>query len=212
MRSEGSGTVTADAAGVPSLLGPADWEHIVREQQPRVYRLAYRLTGTASDAEDLTHDVFVRIFRSLHTYTEGNFDGWVTRITMNLFRDRWRRRKRLLIEPTETDELVASSASAPSSEEAWQAAHLDIDVRSPRTPLGALAAHVRWEHQVVASDERSAQAGQGLGACTLTGFLAEHDPALVRLHAAVHEAALAARGGAGHRESWERLAGAVTGA
>ncbi|NHC13764.1 sigma-70 family RNA polymerase sigma factor [Motilibacter sp. E257] len=130
MRSEGSGTVSVEGPSATGLLGPADWERIVQEQQPRVYRLAYRLTGTASDAEDLTHDVFVRIFRSLHTYTEGNFDGWVTRITMNLFRDRWRRRKRLLIEPTENDELVASSAAAPSSEEAWQAAHLDVDVRA----------------------------------------------------------------------------------
>ncbi|MDQ6686086.1 MAG: RNA polymerase sigma factor SigE, partial [Actinomycetota bacterium] len=49
--------------GVPS------WDEIVTEHSGRVYRLAYRLTGNRHDAEDLTQEVFVRVFRSLHTYT-----------------------------------------------------------------------------------------------------------------------------------------------
>src|SRR5690606_36529149 len=47
------------------------WEEIVSEHSDRVYRLAYRLTGNAADAEDLTQDVFVRVFRSLSTYSPG---------------------------------------------------------------------------------------------------------------------------------------------
>ncbi|RZS86788.1 RNA polymerase RpoE-like sigma-24 subunit [Motilibacter rhizosphaerae] len=112
-----------------------DWERIVREQQQRVYRLSYRLTGNAADAEDLTHDVFVRIFRSLDSYTEGNFDGWVTRITMNLFRDRWRRRKRILIEAVADDDLVALGTASPSSEDAWTDSTLDVDVRAALAAL-----------------------------------------------------------------------------
>ena len=52
------------------------WEAIVTEHSARVYRLAYRLTGNRHDAEDLTQEVFVRVFRSLHTYTPGTMAGW----------------------------------------------------------------------------------------------------------------------------------------
>src|SRR5665647_2785739 len=75
------------------------WEEIVREHSVRVYRLAYRLTGNQHDAEDLTQEVFVRVFRSLSTYTPGTFEGWLHRITTNLFLDQMRRRQRIRIEP-----------------------------------------------------------------------------------------------------------------
>ena len=73
--------LTADAS-VPEWTPPS-WDEIVREHTPRVYRLAYRLTGNVHDAEDLTHDVFIRVFRSLGTYTPGTFEGWLHRITTN---------------------------------------------------------------------------------------------------------------------------------
>lgn len=57
----------------------------------QVLRLAHRLTGNRQDAEDLTHDVFERIFASLDTYREQNFGGWLHRITTNLFLDTARR-------------------------------------------------------------------------------------------------------------------------
>jgi RNA polymerase sigma-70 factor, ECF subfamily len=77
------------AVGVPS------WDQIVEDHSARVYRLAYRLTGNAHDAEDLTQEVFVRVFRSLHTYTPGTFEGWLHRITTNLFLDSARRKSRI---------------------------------------------------------------------------------------------------------------------
>src|SRR4051794_16105815 len=46
---------------------PPSWEQVVTEHGDRVYRLAYRLTGNKHDAEDLTQEVFVRVFRSLST-------------------------------------------------------------------------------------------------------------------------------------------------
>src|SRR5680860_648890 len=81
----------------PAPTGPAptSWEQIVREHSTPVYRLAYRLTGNSHDAEDLTQEVFVRVFRSLDTYTPDNFAGWLHRITTNLFLDKARRRARL---------------------------------------------------------------------------------------------------------------------
>jgi RNA polymerase sigma factor (sigma-70 family) len=88
MKADDVTTTTLDAA-------PLDWEGIVAEHSTRVYRLAYRLTGNRHDAEDLTQDVFIRVFRSLDTYEPGNFPGWLHRITTNLFLDRVRRKSRL---------------------------------------------------------------------------------------------------------------------
>ena len=71
---------------------PPSWDEIVRTHSARVYRLAYRLTGNQHDAEDLTQEVFVRVFRSLSSYTPGTFEGWLHRITTNLFLDTVRRK------------------------------------------------------------------------------------------------------------------------
>jgi len=84
-----SDEVTAPA--IPDLT----WEGIVRDHSPRVYRLALHLTGNPHDAEDLTQDVFVRVFNSLSQYKPGTFEGWLHRITTNLFLDRVRRKKRI---------------------------------------------------------------------------------------------------------------------
>jgi RNA polymerase sigma factor (sigma-70 family) len=82
---------------VPAPEGwtPPTWDEVVREHSGRVYRLAYRLTGNVHDAEDLTQDVFVRVFRSLSSYTPGTFEGWLHRITTNLFLDSVRRKQRI---------------------------------------------------------------------------------------------------------------------
>ena len=77
---------------------PPSWDEVVRAHSARVYRLAYRLTGNVPDAEDLTQEVFVRVFRSLPSYTPGTFEGWLHRITTNLFLDMARRRQRIRFE------------------------------------------------------------------------------------------------------------------
>ena len=79
---------------VDTTAPSTEWDDIVAEHSARVYRLAYRLTGNRQDAEDLTQDVFIRVFRSLDTYEPGNFNGWIHRITTNLFLDRVRRSSR----------------------------------------------------------------------------------------------------------------------
>lgn len=92
----GSGAASTGITGAPPT-----WEELVREHTPMVYRLAYRLTGNQHDAEDLTQDVFLKVFRSLHTFTPGTFEGWLHRITTNAFLDRARRNQRLRIDPFE---------------------------------------------------------------------------------------------------------------
>ncbi|MFW6597164.1 RNA polymerase sigma factor SigE [Propionibacteriaceae bacterium Y2011] len=95
-----AGTGAPHDDGVPRNDGgddwqPPSWEQVVAEHSARVYRLALRLTGNPHDAEDLTQDVFIRVFRSLDRYRPGTFEGWLHRITTNLFLDHARRKQRI---------------------------------------------------------------------------------------------------------------------
>jgi len=120
---------TAEAAWVPP-----SWEDVVKEHGNRVYRLAYRLTGNAHDAEDLTQDVFVRVFRSLADYTPGTFEGWLHRITTNLFLDRMRRQQKIRFDalPEDTERLAGREASP---EAVYAEAHLDADIEAALAAL-----------------------------------------------------------------------------
>lgn len=71
------------------------WEELVREHTRRVYGLCYRFTGKDSEAQDLTQEVFLRIFRTLRSYRsdEGAFVTWLSRLTRNLLIDNYRRTK-----------------------------------------------------------------------------------------------------------------------
>lgn len=115
----------------PSLdAGVPTWDEVVEQHSARVYRLAYRLTGDPHDAEDLTHDVFVRVFRSLDRYTPGTFEGWLHRITTNLYLDRVRRRQRLRFD-TLSDELAARLHTATAGPaEIYDQTHLDADIQA----------------------------------------------------------------------------------
>src|SRR6187551_3227429 len=101
------------ATATPEATLPADltWENIVEQHSARVYRLAYHLTGNKHDAEDLTQDVFIRVFNSLSQYKPGTFEGWLHRITTNLFLDRVRRKKRIRF-----DFMADDDAAVPTSD------------------------------------------------------------------------------------------------
>ncbi|MBE1877090.1 RNA polymerase sigma factor SigE [Myceligenerans pegani] len=109
---------------------PPTWEEIVREHSARVYRLAYRLTGNQQDAEDLTQETFIRVFRSLSSYTPGTFEGWLHRITTNLFLDMARRRKRIRMEAMGDDDgAVAATGEQGRPEREFEHANLGHDVQ-----------------------------------------------------------------------------------
>jgi len=118
---------------------PPSWEEVVRTHSARVYRLAYRLTGNKHDAEDLTQEVFVRVFRSLSSYTPGTFEGWLHRITTNLFLDMARRRQRIRFEGL-GDETAQRLHSGPTPAQAFDERHLDSDIADA---LEALAPEYR---------------------------------------------------------------------
>jgi RNA polymerase sigma factor (sigma-70 family) len=109
---------------------PPSWEQIVREHSARVYRLAYRLTGNRHDAEDLTQETFVRVFRSLHTYQPGTFEGWMHRITTNLFLDQARRRQRIRMDAMgEEADRYPSGDELAAPERAFEHGNLDRDIQ-----------------------------------------------------------------------------------
>ena len=106
--------------------------------------------------------------------------------------------------PMPADEVVA-----------WAAGYrLDVDPETPQTPLGAIAAHVAWEHRMVAIGDTGtvAAADSGLGCCGLTSY-AERlgSPAVTAAHRAAHVAALAQRGSVQQRLAWQRLSDLVLG-
>jgi len=115
--------------------GVPTWDEIVEQHSDRVYRLAYRLTGNRHDAEDLTQEVFVRVFRSLHTYTPGTFEGWIHRITTNLFLDQARRKQRIRFDAL-SDERAARLASTDAAPDtAYAEGTFDDDVEAALAAL-----------------------------------------------------------------------------
>jgi RNA polymerase sigma-70 factor (ECF subfamily) len=108
---------------------PPTWEEIVSEHSTRVFRLAYRLTGNRHDAEDLTQDVFIRVFRSLSSYSPGTFEGWLHRITTNLFLDRARRKQRIRFDSLADDAAERLQGREPSPAQAYDDRHLDADIQ-----------------------------------------------------------------------------------
>jgi RNA polymerase sigma-70 factor (ECF subfamily) len=69
------------------------WEDLIRSHTRRVYGLCYRFTGTDAQAQDLTQEVFLRVYRTLKTFraAEGSFGTWLARLTRNLLIDNYRR-------------------------------------------------------------------------------------------------------------------------
>ena len=120
---------SVDTATVPS------WDEIVEQHSDRVFRLAYRLTGNRHDAEDLTQEVFVQVFRSLDTYTPGTFEGWLHRITTNLFLDGARRKQRIRFDALSDERAARLPSEALHPEAAFTEQTFDDDVEAALATL-----------------------------------------------------------------------------
>jgi RNA polymerase sigma-70 factor (ECF subfamily) len=93
------------------LAGDADaWEQLARTQHRRVYGICYRFTGSPSDAEDLTQETFLKMYRNLASFdpAKGGFTTWLTTLTRNLLVDNYRR-TRLERASDSLDEPVGSA-------------------------------------------------------------------------------------------------------
>lgn len=87
------------------------WEELVERYHRRIYNICYRFAGSADDAQDLTQEVFIKMYRTLNTYDaeRGAFMTWVTTMARNLLVDHFRR--------TKQDRLTDSLDAAPSEHE-----------------------------------------------------------------------------------------------
>ena len=88
----------------------AAWEDIVRRLNRRIYNICYRFTGSADDAQDLTQEVFIKVYRTISSYDtdKGSFQTWVTTMTRNLLVDHFRKSKQ---------DRATDSMDEPTSEE-----------------------------------------------------------------------------------------------
>ena len=149
---------TGDSADMPT------WDELVREHADRVYRLAYRLSGNPYDAEDLTQETFIRVFRSLNSYQPGTFEGWLHRITTNLFLDMVRRRSRIHMESLPED-AERVPGSRPSPEQEYADSRLDPDLQAALDSLAPeyRAAVVLCDIEGLSYEEIGATLGVKLG-------------------------------------------------
>ncbi|MFG2135817.1 RNA polymerase sigma factor SigE [Streptomyces sp. NPDC048650] len=164
-RTADSATTATFAEDADQAWTPPSWEEIVSTHSARVYRLAYRLTGNQHDAEDLTQEVFVRVFRSLSTYTPGTFEGWLHRITTNLFLDMVRRRQRIRFDALGDDAAERLPSREPSPQQQFNDTHFDADVQHALDTLAPefRAAVVLCDIEGLSYEEIAATLGVKLG-------------------------------------------------
>ncbi len=88
----------------------AAWEEIVQRFNRRIYNICYRFAGGGEDAEDLTQEVFIKIYRTLASFDseKASFNTWVTTVTRNLLVDHFRKTK---------NDRITDSMDAPMGEE-----------------------------------------------------------------------------------------------
>ncbi len=107
----------------------AAWQTIVRTHRRKVFNIAYKFVGNVDEAEDLSQEVFIKVFRSLGTFDRrANFQTWLYSVTRNLCIDHYR---------------------ALRKEREAMNRDLDIDVLAP-------ASHDRNPHQLLESQDQAA--------------------------------------------------------
>ena len=113
-----SGECRLEDAQVAALLvrrclggDAAAWEELVERYNRRIYNICYRFAGSADDAQDLTQEVFIKMYRTLGSFDveRGAFMTWVTTVTRNLLVDHFRKSKQ--------DRMTDSLDTAPSEHE-----------------------------------------------------------------------------------------------
>jgi len=178
-------------AGADQEWGRPTWEEVVTDHSAKVYRLAFRLTGNRHDAEDLTQEVFVRVFRALENFKPGTLDGWLHRITTNLFLDQARRRSRIRFDGFSDDAEARIPGKEPGPERSFEFNNLDVDIQAAleELPPDFRAAVVLCDLEGLSYDEVAEALGVKLGTVRsrihrgrtmLREKLAHRDPAAKR--------------------------------
>jgi len=86
------------------------WEALLRGYTRKIYNLCYRFTGRVEEAEDLTQEVFIKVFQTLKSYdaAQGSFSTWLNRVARNHLVDHYRRTRKDRVTSSLEDELPAA--------------------------------------------------------------------------------------------------------
>jgi RNA polymerase sigma-70 factor (ECF subfamily) len=115
------------------------WQQLVVSQHRRIYAICYRFTGSASDAEDLTQDVFLKLYRNLASFDthKGSFQTWITTLARNLLVDHFRRTRLdratdsldASLSPDDDGPTMAERLADPRPSQEAHASGLELKVR-----------------------------------------------------------------------------------
>lgn len=97
----------------------AAWEELLKAHQRKIYNLCYRFTGSVTDAEDLTQEVFIKVYQTLRSFdaAQAQFATWLNRVARNHLVDHYRRTRRDRANPSLDDEDEAfQPRAAPASD------------------------------------------------------------------------------------------------
>lgn len=110
-----------EAIGLAQKGNALGFERLYQLHGRRVYALCLRMVANTVEAEDLTQDAFLQLFRKIHTFRgESGFSTWLHRLTVNIVLMRFRKMKHAelsLDEPREPSEESARSASEPGADD-----------------------------------------------------------------------------------------------
>ena len=93
------------------------WEELVRLHTRQVYGLCFRFTNSGQEAQDLTQEVFLRVFKTIKTFrsAEGSFHTWLARVTRNLLIDHYRRTRQERVTDSIEEQLPMIEERAATS-------------------------------------------------------------------------------------------------
>ena len=99
------------------------WEALLRDYTRKIYNLCYRFTGRVEEAEDVTQEVFIKVFQTLKSYdaAQGSFATWLNRVARNHLVDHYRRTRKDRVTSSLEDELSeAEQKPSPQMEPTGQ--------------------------------------------------------------------------------------------
>jgi RNA polymerase sigma-70 factor, ECF subfamily len=99
------------------------WEVLLKAYTRKIYNLCYRFTGRSEEAEDVTQEIFIKVFQTLKTYqaAQGSFATWLNRVARNHLVDHYRRARKDRVTSSLEDELTeAEQKPSPQMEPAGQ--------------------------------------------------------------------------------------------
>lgn len=116
------------------------WEELLRAHHRKIYNLCYRFTGNVTDSEDLTQEIFIKIFQTLRSYDAGQsqFSTWLNRVARNHLVDHYRRTRHDRANPSLDDE---DESIHPRAGAEWEAP-AEVEARERQELLQAALARL----------------------------------------------------------------------